>query len=169
MKDLIIRRATKDDVPRIHELIVELAIYERQPDAVTNTIEDMYRDGFGDKPVFEAIVAEKNGLIIGFSLYYTRYSTWKGRCLYLEDFVITETERGKGYGKLLFEATILEAKRQKMNMMTWQVLDWNEPAINFYKKWNANLDPEWINGKFFKEDIDAYQAKFLIAENTFLA
>lgn len=91
-------------------------------------------------------MAEIDGKVEGFALYYIRYSTWKGQCLYLEDFLVTEKLRGKGAGKLLFERIIEEAKEKGFKRMVWQVLEWNEPAINFYKKYNATLDPEWVNG-----------------------
>lgn len=144
---MIIREGKKEDLPRVLELIKELATYEKAPDAVTNTVEMMEKDGFGENPVFGFFVAEdKVKGIVGISIYYYRYSTWKGRRLYLEDIVVTESERGGGIGKLLFDRTIQKGKEEGCSGMVWQVLDWNEPAINFYKKYyNATLDPEWIN------------------------
>ena len=141
-----IRRGVKEDLPRVLELIKELAVYEKAGDEVTNTVEQMEIDGFGPNPIFGFFVAEENDQIIGISLYYYRYSTWKGRRMYLEDIVVTESYRGKGIGKLLFDVTIQQGKDDNCSGMVWQVLEWNEPAINFYKKYyNANLDPEWIN------------------------
>ncbi|MOA15268.1 N-acyltransferase YncA [compost metagenome] len=140
-----IREARKTDCPRLLELIKELAVYEKAPDAVTVTLEHFEETGFGSNPVWKAFVAEKDGLIAGFALYYVRYSTWKGARMYLEDILVTEEMRGKGIGKLLFDRLIEEAKEKKFNGMVWQVLEWNEPAINFYKKYAANFDPEWIN------------------------
>ena len=103
--------------------------------------------------MFDCIVAEIENNVVGFALYYTGYSTWKGRTLYLEDFLVSEDYRGKGIGRLLFNQVILEAKKRNVKRMDWQVIDWNEPAINFYSKYNATLDGEWINGRLFEEDI----------------
>src|ERR1700750_1427640 len=140
-----IRRARREDCPRMLELVTELAIYERAPDEVTVTLEHFTESSFGDNPVWWAFVAEIDGRIVGFALYYIRFSTWKGQRMYLEDFVVTEKMRGKGLGKLLFDQLIREARRRKLRGIKWQVLEWNEPAINFYKKYHANFDPDWIN------------------------
>ena len=140
-----IRRAVKEDCPRLLELIQELAVYEKAPDEVTVTLEHFEASGFGEKPVWWAFVAEENGIVNGFALYYIRYSTWKGQRMYLEDILVTENSRGKGLGKLLMDRLIEEAKGKRFNAIVWQVLEWNEPAINFYKKYNADFDPEWIN------------------------
>jgi len=141
-----IRRAVKADCPALLALIKELAEYEKAPEQVTVTLAHFEESGFGNHPVWWGFVAEHAGVVIGFALYYIRYSTWKGQCLYLEDFLVTEAHRGKGIGAQLFERVMQEAKDKGFRRMVWQVLDWNEPAINFYKKYNANLDPEWING-----------------------
>ena len=144
--DVQIRRAIKEDCPRLLELITELAVYEKAPQEVTVTLNHFEESGFGQNPVWWAFVAEADGMVEGFALYYIRYSTWKGQRLYLEDLIVTEKMRGKGLGKLLFDALVAEAKEKKFSGMVWQVLDWNEPAINFYKKYyNATLDAEWIN------------------------
>ena len=140
-----IRKGTKADIPRVLELIKELAEYERAPHEVTNTEAKMEVDGFGPNPIYGMFVAENENGIVGISIYYWRYSTWKGKRLYLEDIVVTEKERGKQIGKLLFERTMQHTLDENCSGMMWQVLDWNEPAINFYKKYNAKLDGEWIN------------------------
>jgi GNAT superfamily N-acetyltransferase len=140
-----IRRGTKADLPRTLELINELALYEKAPHEVTNTLARMEEDGFGLNPVFGFFVAENDRGIVGISVYYYRYSTWKGKRLYLEDIVVTEAERGNGLGKLLFDRTMQQCLDDKCTGMMWQVLDWNEPAINFYKKYNAKMDYEWVN------------------------
>jgi len=154
--NLIIRKGTKEDLPQVLGLIKELAIFERAPEAVINTAEDMIEDGFGKQPAYGLIVAEDNGIIIGIAIYYIRYSTWKGRGIYLEDLLVTESLRGKGIGKKLFEEVIKVAKEDNAKQISWQVLDWNETAINFYKKFNAELDGEWINGKLNAEQIKNY-------------
>ena len=140
-----IRRAEKEDCERILELVKELAKYERAANEVTVTLEHFTESGFGPDPVWWAFVAEVEGVIQGFALYYIRFSTWKGQRMYLEDFVVTEEMRGKGLGKLLFDQLLVEAKERKLNGIQWQVLEWNETAINFYKKYDATFDPEWIN------------------------
>ena len=140
-----IRRAFKEDCPRLLELITEFAVYEKAPDDVTVTLAHFEESGFGDKPVWWSFVAEENGAIHGFALYYIRYSTWKGQAMYLEDIIVTESMRGKKIGKLLFDRLIEEAKEKKLHRIVWQVLEWNEPAINFYKKYNADFDEEWVN------------------------
>lgn len=141
-----IRAAVKEDCSTMMELIKELALYEKAPQEVTVSFEHFIESGFGPNPVWWAFVAEQEGKVIGFALYYIRYSTWKGQRLYLEDLLVTEALRGKGIGSLLFDRLIEECRLKKYSGMVWQVLDWNEPAINFYKKYNANLDPEWVNG-----------------------
>jgi len=140
-----IRRAVKDDCPRLLELVQELATYERAPGEVTVTLDHFTESGFGKHPVWWAFVAEVDNRVVGFALYYIRYSTWKGQAMYLEDILITNEMRGKGIGKLLFDKLIEEAREKKFNRIIWQVLDWNEPAINFYKKYNADFDGSWVN------------------------
>ncbi|MEA5428722.1 GNAT family N-acetyltransferase [Arcicella lustrica] len=142
---VIIRKGIREDVPVMFELIKELALYEKAPEQVTNTVEQMYVDGFGDNPIFGSIVAEVAGEVVGLALYYYRYSTWKGKRLYLEDLIVSEKMRGKGLGEKLLEATIQQAKDDACTGVMWQVLDWNEPAINFYKKFGTRMDGEWIN------------------------
>lgn len=145
MQNPIIRRAAKADCPQMLLLIKELALYEKAPEQVTVSLQHFEESGFGDTPVYWAWVAELEGQIVGMALYYIRYSTWKGQRMYLEDIVVSEAARGKGIGSLLMNALIEDAKQKQFSGMIWQVLDWNKPAINFYKKYQANFDPEWIN------------------------
>ena len=141
-----IRPGTPDDLPAALTLIQELAVFERAPDAVVTTVETMTRDGFGVNRVFEFLVAEApDGQLLGLALYFPTYSTWKGRMLYLEDLIVTEAARGQGLGLALFEAVVTEARRQNARRVRWQVLDWNAPAIRFYERLGAHLDPEWLN------------------------
>jgi GNAT superfamily N-acetyltransferase len=143
--DIIIRKAVRKDCARMMELIQELATYEKAPDEVTVSLSHFEESGFGANPVWWAFVAEAQGVVIGMALYYIRYSTWKGQRMYLEDILVTEDMRGQKIGSQLMDALIVEAKEKGFMGMNWQVLDWNEPAINFYKKYNANFDPEWVN------------------------
>ena len=143
---IVIRRALKEDCKAMMDLINELALYEKAPEEVTVDFEHFAESGFGETPVWWAFVAEVDQKVVGFALYYIRYSTWKGQRLYLEDILVTESFRGKGIGKLLFNRLIEEAKEKKFSGMVWQVLEWNEPAINFYKKFdNVSFDGEWLN------------------------
>ena len=143
--NIIIRRAVAEDCERLMDLIRELAVYEKAPEEVTVTLDHFVESGFGPNPVWWAFVAEVDGRVGGFALYYIRYSTWKGQRMYLEDILVTEKMRGYGLGKLLFDQLIEEAKEKHLNGIIWQVLEWNEPAINFYKKYQASFDAEWIN------------------------
>jgi GNAT superfamily N-acetyltransferase len=156
-----IRKAVKEDCQRMLELIKELAVYEKEPDAVTVSFDHFVESGFGENPVWQAFVAvapvasisaspspfgEGRGEVVGFAICYIRYSTWKGQRLYLEDLLVTDKMRGKGIGKLLFDTLIEECKTKKYSGLVWQVLDWNEPAINFYKKYpEVNIDNGWLN------------------------
>ncbi|QOI97028.1 MAG: GNAT family N-acetyltransferase [Flammeovirgaceae bacterium] len=152
---VIVRIGIESDLPGVLELIKELATYERAPHEVTNTVELMEQDGFGAKPIYGFFVAEVNNRLVGVSIYYWRYSTWKGKRLYLEDIVVTESERGKGIGKKLFDRTLQHALDENCTGIMWQVLDWNEPAINFYKKfYNPKMDEEWINCSLEREQIE---------------
>jgi GNAT superfamily N-acetyltransferase len=145
-KKLTVRKATQQDITDILALVRELAVYEKAPDEVSNTEEMMLKDGFGRTKIYDAFVAEYEGNIIGTAITYYRYSTWKGKCLYLEDLIVSEPYRGIGAGKQLFNTCIKFGKEMECKRMVWQVLDWNEPALGFYKTYGAHLDGEWING-----------------------
>lgn len=145
LSNLVIRSAVAEDMGGVIRLIQELADYENASDQVSNTESQLVEDGFGNDPVFKCNVAEINDDIIGFTLYYTSYSTWKGRCLYLEDFIVTERYRRTGVGKMLFEKLLDHAKEIGAARFEWQVLDWNKPAINFYNKYKSEMDGTWIN------------------------
>ena len=140
-----IRKGQEKDLEAAFDLVRELAIYENGEDQITTSLDQMRLDGFGDKPVFEFFVAEHNNRIVGTAIYYFRYSTWKGKRLYLEDLIVTESARGTGLGKALLDRIVEEAKATQCSGVMWQVLDWNEPAINFYQRYGASLDGEWIN------------------------
>lgn len=148
-----LRVAVKEDCLRLLDLVHELALFEKAPEEVTVTLKEFEEAGFGEKPVWKTFVAEVDGVIVGFALYYIRYSTWKGCRMYLEDLIVTESWRGKGVGKLLFDRLIVEAREMGFNGMTWQVLDWNEPAIKFYKKYEADISSGWLNGSLSKEQL----------------
>jgi GNAT superfamily N-acetyltransferase len=147
MIQFTIRRGQPADTAAVMSLVQELAHYERAPHEVTNTSERMLHDGFGPQPLFDLWVVESPHGIIGMALCYVRYSTWKGPMYYLEDFYVQEAHRGAKIGAQLFEIVLEEARQRGMAGICWQVLEWNEPALNFYRKYNAVLDPEWINGK----------------------
>ncbi len=152
--DIRVRKARRSDLPAIHELVRELAIYERAEAEFIATIEE-YEEDFARR-IFEAHVAETGGAVVGMALYYMAYSTWKGKMLFLEDFVVREAYRRDGIGQLLFEAFLEEARRQGCRLVKWQVLDWNEPAIRFYEKNGACIERDWWNGKlFFEQNVDA--------------
>lgn len=143
--DANIRPGIRSDIPAVMRLVRELAEYERAADEVSNSEEQMLRDGFGEHPAFGFYVAEVEGMVVGIALFYTRYSTWKGRCLYLEDIVVTDKFRALGIGRSLFLRCVQHASDHHFAAINWQVLDWNAPAINFYDKFKAEKDGEWIN------------------------
>ncbi|MEM8893564.1 MAG: GNAT family N-acetyltransferase [Bacteroidota bacterium] len=140
-----IRKGEEKDLAAAFELVRELAVYENGEDQITTNLEQMKIDGFGEKPVFEFFVAEQDSKIVGIAIYYFRYSTWKGKRLYLEDLIVTESARGTGSGKALLDQIVEEARATQCTGIMWQVLDWNETAIKFYKRYGASLDGEWIN------------------------
>lgn len=145
MQTIKIRSAERKDCPAMMDLIRELAQFEKAPEEVTVTMEEFEDAGFGENPVWEALLAESQGEVVGMALFYIRYSTWKGRRLYLEDLVVREAMRGKGVGTQLFEALWELVRTRKYAGMVWQVLDWNEPAIQFYQKYSAKFDGAWLN------------------------
>ena len=140
-----IRPATEADLPAVHALMYELAEYEKEPEAVFTTPQE-YLEDFRSG-LFESHVAEMDGRIVGMTLFYMAYSSWKGKMLYLDDFVVTESHRRFGVGQMLFDAFVEEGRNRGCRLVKWQVLDWNAPAIQFYKKYNSNFDGEWINCK----------------------
>ena len=154
---MYIRKATREDIPAMLKLIKELAEYEKAPEEVTVDPLHFEESGFGPNPVWWAFVAETPSTpstpstiyapstISAFALYYIRYSTWKGQVMYLEDLIVTESLRRKGIGKLLIERLIQEAKDKGFKRIVWQVLDWNQPAIDFYNQLGAKFDSEWVN------------------------
>lgn len=154
--NIAIRRGVKEDLPQVYGLIRELAEYERAPQEVTNTLADMEADGFGPNPVYEFFVAEAEAQVVGICLYYMAYSTWKGKMLFLEDLVVTDAYRRYGLGKQLFDAFARRAQELGAKRLKWQVLEWNEPAIAFYKKLNCHLDAEWINCNMNEQEIANY-------------
>lgn len=144
-----IRKGTAQDTEALYALIKELAEYEKAPNEVIVTPETLRNDGFGDRPLFEFLVAEVDNEILGIALYYYAYSTWKGKFLYLEDLVVKESARKLGIGSALFLALKEKCESEGLKRMAWQVLDWNEPAIKFYEKHQADISPEWLNGRFY--------------------
>lgn len=138
-----IRKGQKEDMEGVLELIKELAVFEKEPDAVLITVDDLICDGFGDKPLFEVFVAEKENEIAGIALYYYRYSTWKGKTIHLEDLVIRESMRGTGLGYALYSEIIKQGQKDKVRRIEWNVLDWNTPAIDFYEKSGAKILDDW--------------------------
>lgn len=156
---MVIREGKKEDLPAALTLVKELAAYENAPQEVEVTIGEMEKNGFGEHPVFRFFVAENEKGIIGIAIYYIKYSTWKGPCIFLEDLIVTQSERRKGIGAQLFEKVIEIAKHMKVPRLEWQVLEWNQPALNFYKKYDASLDIQWLNGKLVYEQLQQFQSK----------
>jgi GNAT superfamily N-acetyltransferase len=154
--NITIRKGIKNDLPQALDLVKELAAYEKAPLEVSVTLEEMEEDGFGKHPIFEFFVAEAENKIVGMALYYIKYSTWKGKCLFLEDIIVTESFRKSGIGKKLFDEVVNVAKEKKVRRMEWQVLEWNTPAIKFYEKVNSNFDNEWVNCKLTGDQIENY-------------
>ncbi|GGZ54978.1 GNAT family N-acetyltransferase [Mesonia mobilis] len=151
-----VRKATKNDMPSVLKLINELAVYEREPDAVEVTVADLERDGFGDKPLFNCFVAEAEDKIVGMALFYNRYSTWKGKTIHLEDLIVNEDYRGKGIGMQLYKKVMQFALEENIKRVEWVVLDWNTPAVNFYKNTGASVFSEWDTVQFDQDSIKKF-------------
>ena len=156
-----IRKANSDDVKDILRLLIELAVYEKEPDAVKVTEKELIRDGFGENPKYQCILAEADNTIVGLAFYTPRYSTWVGDTLHLEDLIVTEKMRGKGIGTILYKSFLEEARRRDVNRVEWSVLDWNKPAIDFYKKTGAIIDglDQWKIVRMNKQIIDDYLSR----------
>ncbi len=153
---VLIRKGQKEDLPRILELIKQLAVYERKPTAVIINESDLMEEGFGNNPLFYFFVAVIEDEIVGMALFYYRFSTWKGRTLHLEDLIVDEKYRKKGVGERLFNAVLKVAKEENVGRMEWEALEWNTPALNFYKKYGADFDEEWVLCKMTRESIQKY-------------
>ena len=158
MKRPKLRFVTPDDMEAVLGLIQELADFEKEPEAVIITVKDLQRNAFGDQPKFSCIVAEKEGVIVGMALFYSRYSTWKGPTLHLEDLIVTQPERGMGVGKALYTAFIAEGKKQGVERIEWVVLDWNKHAVEFYKKSGANVLTDWQTVQMYQTAMGRYLA-----------
>jgi GNAT superfamily N-acetyltransferase len=154
-----IRKGTPEDMKSVLELIKELAVFEKEPEAVVVTVEDLVRDGFGTDPLFHVFVAEVETQIVGIALYYYRYSTWKGKTIHLEDLIVKNNRRGSGIGFALYSEIMAQAKRDGILRIDWNVLDWNQPAIDFYEKTGAKVHPDWRVAQMDKKGIDAFLEK----------
>lgn len=156
---MIIRKGTPNDMQDVLDLIKELAIFEKEPEAVVVTVEDLIRDGFAENPLFHTFVAEVDAKIIGIALYYYRYSTWKGKTIHLEDLIVKEDKRGTGAGFALYSEIIYQGKRDNVRRVEWNVLDWNTPAVNFYKKSGAKILDDWCVVQMDEEGINNFIEK----------
>lgn len=153
---MIIRRGTPTDMPSVLSLIKELALFEKEPDAVVVTVDDLVRDGFSENPLFHCFVAEVNDEIIGVALYYYRYSTWKGKTIHLEDLIVREKERGIGAGMALYKEVIKQGEKDGVRRIEWAVLDWNQNAIDFYEKTGAKVLSDWRIVQMDEQGIAAF-------------
>lgn len=153
---IIIRKAQPEDIPSIYKLICELAIFEKEPDAVQVTEEELYRYGFSKEAFYKCIVAEAAGEIVGIALFYFRFSTWKGKAVHLEDLIVTESYRGKGIGRDLYDEVLLYAHAEGVRRVQWEVLDWNQSAIDFYKKSGTSILKDWYLAQMHTEELAAY-------------
>jgi GNAT superfamily N-acetyltransferase len=156
---MTIRKGNPEDMSAVLELIQELADFEKEPDAVLITVDDLIRDGFGQNPLFSVFVAEVDAEIVGIALYYYRYSTWKGKIIHLEDLVVKDKMRGTGLGYALYSEIIKQAKKDNVRRIDWHVLDWNSPAIDFYEKTGAKVLRDWDVAQMDEAGIDAFLEK----------
>lgn len=154
-----IRKGNPEDMNSVLGLIKELAIFEKEPDAVVITVDDLIRDGFGEKPLFHVFVAEVDSEIVGIALYYYRYSTWKGKTIHLEDLIVKEKMRGTGLGSALYTEIMKQGKKENVRRVEWNVLDWNTPAVNFYKNSGAKILDDWAVVQMDQAGIDSYLEK----------
>lgn len=154
--EVVVRKAKAEDVPAVHQLIVDLAVFEKAPNEVELTVSQLQEDAFGADSIVEILVAEADGEVVGAALFYEKYSTWKGRGVHLEDFVVKEEHRRRGIGSMLFEEVIRIAGERDYSRMDWQVLGWNESAIAFYRKYGASLTDEWLDGRFTRQDLHKF-------------
>lgn len=153
MQDVIIRKALHEDMPKVLHLIHELAVYEKSPESVSLSLEELTEAGMGEHPMYHCRVAEYQNQVVGFCLFYMGFSTWKGKMVYLDDLFVLESYRKMGIGHLLFEAVRNFAQVQNANLMRWMVLEWNEPALSFYRKKKAAMDTEWIQCQLEKSQL----------------
>jgi len=154
-----IRFATVHDMKVVHDLITELAVFEKEPDAVEITVKDLEKDGFSESPQFQIFVAEQEGVIIGMALFYERYSTWKGKAIHLEDLIVTESKRNLGVGKALYSRLMQYAHEHNYKRVAWEVLDWNQNAIDFYKHTGATVYDEWRVAHMTHENLEKFTQK----------
>ncbi len=154
--DFIIRNSEKNDMPQVLGLINELAVFEKEEDAVEVTVEQLEKDGFGENPLFHCFVAESNSKIVGMALVYSRYSTWKGPVIHLEDLIVTEEYRGTGLGSSLLTSVVKHGKKLNVKRISWEVIDWNEPAISFYESKGANVMRDWDVVQLDAQGIEDY-------------
>lgn len=152
----IIRKALPEDIPAIYKLICELAIFEKQPNAVEVTEEELYKYGFSDDAFYHCIVAEMSDEIVGMALFYFRFSTWKGKAVHLEDLIVTHSYRGKGVGQALYDEVLLFSKAEGVRRVQWEVLDWNQPAIDFYEKSGASILKDWYLAQMHEPKLARY-------------
>lgn len=153
---MIIRKGNAADMGAVLDLIKELAVFEKEPDAVVVTVEDLVRDGFSEVPLFHVFVAEVANEIVGIALYYYRYSTWKGKTIHLEDLIVKEANRGSGIGFALYSEVIKQGKKDKVRRIEWAVLDWNTSAIHFYKQTGATVLSDWRVAQMDEKGIDFF-------------
>lgn len=151
-----IRKARPTDIPAIYKLICELAIFEKEPDAVEVTEEELFKYGFSEEAFYNCIVAEEEGEVVGIALFYFRFSTWKGKAVHLEDLIVTQSHRGKGIGRALYDEVLLYSQAQGVRRVQWEVLDWNQPAIEFYEASGASLLKDWYLAQMHTQELAAY-------------